>query len=435
MLSRIPFFVLLSLLSLVSAAADTINFDPPNATVNHSVDAIFIGIWNSSCVPSAKSVSVSRSTITLTLDANLPGVVACTGAMTPYTGTFHLGILPAGSYTVTTVSETAGAVTVRARATLIVRDSETIRLMPYAVPVTGGRITFLSPTFPSDNRVTIDGVTVPAGFASDSPPYFEAPPHAPGAVDVVVNLLGSGMVTAKAAVIYYDPASTDPAIFEPIVFPVSFKGAGALGSQWVTESFITWSEPPFFRDHLPCCLSFIADSAQLLTNANPWGHVLYAIRGTADSVDLASRIRDTSHQAQTAGTEVPVARERDFRSRLNFMNVPVDSRYRVMLRLWAIGDDPFGNSPQFIAALPVNLVSTPAPFLPITLAKIPGTAMWFGNIDVTSLLTQTPSTTNTLRVYPGGYRSDAVPLAFPRIWGMLSITNNDTQQVTIVSPH
>jgi len=435
MLSRIPFLILLSLLFVVSAAADTINFDPPNPTVNHSVDAIVSGIWNSGCVPSAKSVAVSASTITLTLDANLPSVVACTASLTPYTGAFHLGILPAGSYAVIAVSETAGAVTVRARAALIVRDSETVRLMPYAVPVTGGRITFLSPTYPSDNRVTIDGVTVPAGLASDSPPYFEAPPHAPGAVDVVVNLLGSSKVTAKAAVIYYDPASTDPAIFEPIVFPVSFKGPGALGSQWVTESFISWGEPPFFRDHLPCCLSFIAgNSAELLTNANPWGHVLYAIRGTADSVDLASRIRDTSHQAQTAGTEVPVARERDFRSRLNFMNVPVDSRYRVMLRLWAIGDDPFGNSQQFIVAVPVNLLSTPVPFLPITLAKIPGTAMWFGSIDVTSLLTQTLSTPTTLQVYPSGYRSDAVPLAFPRIWGMLSITNNDTQQVTIVSP-
>ncbi|MEA2328784.1 MAG: hypothetical protein QOE68_3743 [Thermoanaerobaculia bacterium] len=435
MRSRTPYLVLVSLPFLASvAAADTINFDPPNPTVNHSVDAIVSGIWNNGCVPPAKSVVVSGSIITLTLDANLPPGVGCTAAFTPYAALFHLGILPAGSYTVITVSERGGVVTERARAAMIVRDSETVHLSPYAVPVTGGRIEFTSPPYPRDHRVTIDGVTVPEGFVSDAPPLFDAPPHAPGAVDVVVNT-ASGTLTAKAAVIYYDPASTDPAIFEPILFPVSFQGPGALGSQWVTENFISSDTTAFFRDRLPCCGSLITGAAQLLNNTNPWGHVLYAIRGTTDSLTLSSRIRDTSRQAQTAGTEVPVVRERDFRSRLRFINIPVDSRYRVMLRLWAIGDGPFGNNPPFIAAVPVSLLSTEVPFLPISMTKIPGTAMSFGSIDVTSLLTRTPANPNTLQVFPSGYGSDAVALAFPRIWGMLSITNNDTQQVTIISPH
>jgi hypothetical protein len=381
-------------------------------------------------VPPAKSVVVSGSIITLTLDAYLPPGVGCLTALTPYAALFHLGILPAGSYTVITVSERGGVLTERARAALIVRDSETIRFSPYAVPVTGGRIGILNPAAFYGNTVTIDGVTGRVGGPTEAPPSFDAPPHAPGAVDVVLDL-GSRTVTAKAAVIYYDPASTDPAIFEPILFPVSFQGPGALGSQWVNENFISWT-PAFFRDPLPCCASFIAGtSAQLLNNANPWGIVLYALRGTADSLHLASRIRDMSRQAETAGTEVPVVRERDFRSRLSFINVPVNSRYRVMLRLWANGDDP-----HFNAALPVSVLSTPVPFMPIPMIKIPGnTAMWFGSIDVTSLLTRTPSSPNTLQVYPTGYQADAVPLAFPRIWGMLSITNNDTQQVTIISPH
>jgi hypothetical protein len=416
------------------AAADTIAFDPPNPTVNHSVDAIVSGLWNDGCVPPAKSVAVTGSTITLTLDANLPPGVGCLAAVTPYATVFHLGVLPVGSYTVIVVSETAGVVTERARATLIVRDSETIRFSPYAVPITGGPIAIFNLPVVFGNTVTIDGVTVRVEGPTDGPPSFNAPPHAPGAVDVVVDL-GSHTVTSKAALIYYDPASTDPAIFEPILFPVSFQGPGALGSQWVTENFIASDTPAFFRDRPACCSSVITSSVQLLNDANPWGHVLYAIRGTTDSLTLASRIRDTSRQAQTAGTEVPVVRERDFRSRLRFMNIPVDARYRVMLRLWAIGDGPFGTNPPFIAAVPVSLLSTEVPFLPISMTKTPGTAMSFGSIDVTSLLTRTPSNPNTLQVFPSGYRSEAVALAFPRIWGMLSITNNDTQQVTIISPH
>ncbi|HEV7488466.1 MAG TPA: hypothetical protein VGQ65_22555 [Thermoanaerobaculia bacterium] len=428
-------FLLFSLLFLVSAAsADTIAFDPPGVTVNHSVDAIVSGLWNDGCVPPAKSVIVSGSTITLTLDANLPPGVGCLTAVTPYAALFHLGILPAGSYTVIAVSESAGVVTERARVPMIVRDSETIRLSPYAVPITGAPIAIFNPPVVLGNTVTIDGVTVVLAGPTDGPPSFDAPPHAPGAVDVVVDL-GSHTVTSKAALIYYDPASTDPAIFEPILFPVSFQGPGALGSQWVTENFMSSETLAFFRDRVPCCGSIISSSVQLLNNANPWGHVLYAIRGTADSLHLASRIRDTSRQAQTAGTEVPVVRERDFRSRLNFMNVPVDAHYRVMLRLWSIGDNPFGNNPPFTVAVPVSLVTTEVPFLAIPMTKITGTAMSFGSIDVTSLLTRTPANPNTLRVYPSGYRSEAVPLAFPRIWGMLSITNNDTQQVTIISPH
>jgi len=435
MRSRTPFLVLLSLLFLVSfAAADTINFDPPNPTVSHSVDAIVSGLWNNGCVPPAKSVAVAGSTIALTLDANLPPGVGCLTAVTPFAALFHLGILPAGSYTVIVVSETAGVVTERARATMVVRDSETIRFLPYAVPVTGGRIAFLNLAALPGNTVTIDAVTVRVGGPTEAPPSFDAPPHAPGAVDVIVDL-GTSTVTAKAALIYYDPASTDPAIFEPILFPVSFQGPGALGSQWVTENFISSDTTAFFRDRLPCCGSIITGSTQLLNNTNPWGHVLYAIRGTTDSLTLASRIRDTSRQAQTAGTEVPVVRERDFRSRLRFINIPVDSRYRVMLRLWAIGDGPFGNNPPFFAAVPVSLLSTEVPFLPISMTKIPGTAMSFGSIDVTSVLTRSLANPNTLQVYPSGYRSDAVALAFPRIWGMLSITNNETQQVTIISPH
>jgi hypothetical protein len=431
---RISAGILLSLLFVSVASADTIAFDPPAATMNHSVDAIVSGLWNDGCVPPAKSVVVSGSTITLTLDANVPPDIGCTGAVTPYARIFHLGILPPGSYTVIAVSESADIVTERARVAMIVRDAETIHFSPYAVPVTGRPIAILNLPVVFGNTVTIDGVPVVIAGQTDGPISFNAPPHAPGAVDVTVDL-GSHSVTSKAALIYYDPASTDPAIFEPIIFPVSFQGPGALGSQWVTENFIASESPAFFRDRIPCCGPIISSSVQLLNNANPWGHVLYAIRGAADSLHLASRIRDTSRQAQSAGTEVPVVREREFRSVLTFINVPVDARYRVMLRLWSIGDTPYGNTAQFTVAVPVSLLSTPVPFLPISMTKIAGTAMSFGSIDVTSLLTRTPSNPNTLQVFSNGYGSNAAPLAFPRIWGMLSITNNETQQVTIISPH
>src|SRR3954452_17635062 len=258
MLPRISSLILVSLLFAAAfAAAHTIAFDPPAPTVNHSVDAIVSGIWSSGCVPSAKNAVVSGSTITLTLDANLPPGVNCTAAGTPYARIFHLGILPPGSYTVIAVSESAGVVTERARVAMIVRDAETIQFSPYAVPVTGRPVAILNLPVVFGNTVTVDGVPVVIAGQTDGPISFNAPPHAPGAVDVTVDL-GSHSVTAKAALIYYDPASTDPAstdpaIFEPILFPVSFQGPGALGSQWMTENFLSSESPIFFRVRLPCC--------------------------------------------------------------------------------------------------------------------------------------------------------------------------------------
>jgi hypothetical protein len=164
-------------------------------------------------------------------------------------------------------------------------------------------------------------------------------------------------------------------------------------------------------------------TSQLVNNGNPWGHVLYAMRGTAGSLDFASRIRDTSRQALTAGTEVPVAHERDFRSRLRFMNIPVDARYRVTLRLWSLS----GGS-QFIATVD----SIPAQQVPLSVSRIPGASMDFASADITALVAKGIGNPTNLTISSSIFESIGTPPA--QIWGILSITNNDTQQVTIVSP-
>lgn len=424
MLARLRVPLLCSFLLLVASivSAETIRFDPPNPTGSRSVDAILTGVWPNGCLPIVRSVVITSTTITLHLDATPPPGVLCTQSLGPYTRTFHMGILPPGGYTVIAVANAGSTSTELARAPLIVRDAETITIVPYAVPITGGRITITNQLFVA-GTLTIGGITVPAQSGGELHPSADAPPHAPGAVDVTLDT-GFSTITSRAALVYYDPASADPAVFEPILFPVSFQGPGALGSQWVTENFIYSSGQSFFRDPLPCARctrSPLAGSNPLFNNSNPWGHVLYAMRGTADSLTFASRIRDTSRQALTAGTEVPVVREHDFRNQLRFLNVPVDSRYRVTLRLWSLGDFP-----AFIATVD----SIPAQQQPLIVSNIPGTSMWFGTLDVTSLLTKASNNPTNLAVTVAPNA-----LTSPPIWGMLSITNNDTQQVTIVSPH
>ncbi|MEA2163844.1 MAG: hypothetical protein QOK37_1971 [Thermoanaerobaculia bacterium] len=422
--------VFLTLLVVPFASAETIRFDPPNATVNHSVDAIVSGVWPNGCVPTVKSVVAAASTVTLHLNADSSSGV-CTQVLSSYVRTFHLNVLPAGSYTVILVADQGATPTELARAPLIVRDAETLSISPYAVPASGGPVSIVNPYFLAPVGVTINGVEVPANSEIDGSLLVMAPPHAPGAVDVAIRAfvctLGCPTTTAKAGLIYYDPASADPAVFEPILFPLAFQGPGAFGSQWTTESFISASGSlAFFRDPLPCtgCSSmFSIGTSQLLNNGNPWGHVLYAMRGTSGNLDLASRIRDSSRQALTAGTEVRVARERDFRSRLRFMNIPVDARYRVTLRLWSLG----GGSP-FVATVD----SIPAQQVPLSMMQIPGTPMSFASADITSLIARGIGNPTNLTVAQSIFESIGTPPA--QIWGIVSITNNDTQQVTIVTP-
>ncbi|HEX7679659.1 MAG TPA: hypothetical protein VF713_16120, partial [Thermoanaerobaculia bacterium] len=196
-------------------------------------------------------------------------------------------------------------------------------------------------------------------------------------------------------------------------------------SQWTTDSFLLRDTSVYFRDPTPCAPCQTGVGAKLANDGNPWGHVLYAVRGTTDMLDLDSRIRDTSRAAQTAGTEVPIVRERDFRGEIRFLNVPVDIRYRTMLRVWSLGDF------QYIVSF--NQIPVQNVLLPLT--RIPGTAMWFGSIDVTQLLLSSTSTPVIVDVHPSGFATPPSPLLSPPLWGMLSLTNNDTQQVTVISPH
>jgi hypothetical protein len=411
------------------ARAETIRFDPPAVTAHRSVDAIVSGVWPNGCLPSVKNVVIVGSTIGLHLNATPPFGVLCSVAR-PYALTFHLDVLPAGSYTVIAVADQGSTSTELARAPLAVRDVESLNIQPNAVPSSGGPIIVGNPFFLSAVTLTIGGVTVPASTDADGLLIANAPPHAPGAVDVDVTLLACLVpcgqdVTAKAGLVYYDPAAADPAVFEPILFPLSFQGPGAFGSQWTTDSFLLSDTSVHFRDPTPCAPCQTDTGAKLANDGNPWGHVLYAMRGTTGMLDLDSRIRDTSRAAQTAGAEVPIVRERDFRGEIRFLNVPVDARYRTMLRVWSLGDY------QFIVSF--NQIPVQNVLLPLT--RIPGTAMWFGSIDATSRLLLSTSTPVIIDVHPSGFATPPSPLLSPPIWGMLSITNNDTQQVTIISPH
>lgn len=71
----------------------------------------------------------------------------------------------------------------------------------------------------------------------------------------------------------------------------------------------------------------------------PSGVLFHIDSRVAAEITFASRVRDRSRQAESAGTEVPVIREDRIVSRpLSLLNVPIAPRYRNTLRIYALPD-------------------------------------------------------------------------------------------------
>lgn len=150
-----------------------------------------------------------------------------------------------------------------------------------------------------------------------------------------------------------------------------------------------------------------------------------------EMVTFNLRVRDISRQAQTWGTEIPVVREREFFQNriLSLLNVPTDSRFRQTLRIYDVDTEEVNSIRlriynQETDALLVDQVQQFA-FPPGPRGHtIPG------RIQINNLADAYPAIRGAERV-----RVEITP-ATPqlRFWAFVSITNNETQHVTTITP-
>lgn len=420
-------FIVASVSAIIAAsgAASPFRIEPP-APDTHSFISITIGgAWKDTCVPHNAQMTILGSTITIVASAVLLGG-GCGQAITLWEETVYPGVLAPATYDVRAFIDTNSGRIELGRTQLTVRAAEPFRAFPSGAPISGGTEVRLV----SDNAWT--GTLVTFG---DAPPVeatpvgpkslvVTAPSHAAGTVDIVV-----GSLTAVHAFTFYDPsAPPDRSIFEPLLFPVAFTGGGAHDSSWVTDNFIDAPafDPTTFYESLPCsgCSSVAKQLVRLEAN-DPSGLLLHVARGTAGSLALSSRIRDLSRQAQSAGTAIPIVRERDWRLRaLRLINIPNDDRVRMTLRVWSDHDAPV-----------TVFISLGAPGAPSeasttrTLTRDRDGVALYAQIDLDALSARVRS--DQAR-YVRIQSSDGDPDV--RLWALISITNNDTQHVTIISP-
>jgi hypothetical protein len=128
-------------------------------------------------------------------------------------------------------------------------------------------------------------------------------------------------------------------------------------------------------------------------------------------------VYDQSRTTQSFGTEIPIVRERQFTNGstvLTLLNVPTDARFRNTLRIYGTA-----------AAQVVVRVSAPT----ISPVDSPVTLNAGENVFKPAAA--------TFSSFPTGVGLVTVTITVPvqaHVWAFVSVTNNDTQQITTITP-
>lgn len=255
---------------------------------------------------------------------------------------------------------------------------------------------------------------------------------------LVLSLFSAPMVVAE----------DNPADFTTTLVPLVTQGLrGAHGSVWDSELYV------FNGSHLPLRMPGFSDSPVLPIEPSiviqphttmhlglyprdgADGAFLYIPNTMVSTTKMSLRVRDTSQNATSLGDEVPVVRVDQAAHALTIFDVPVDPKYRATLRIYGFTPAPM---PVRVAIYPeigvpalrqfdvtlngiVNAAFDPFPLHPAYIALDP-----LGDAIRASIVRR-------VRIEITNF----APIITPppaKIWAFVSLTNNETNQVTIVTP-
>lgn len=331
-------------------------------------------------------------------------------------------------------------------------------LTPASGPAAGGTEVVITgsnllPTIvcalPCPSTVTFGGVTVEVQQESATRLVVVTPAHVPGTVDVIVQVSGEDPVRLSNAFTFDGGIES---AYEPVLLPVYVDGVipGAHGSQWASDLWIRNNgEESVFLAPWPCpegqaCPPVFPLPYNLLSglsvhnlpaqfkppSPNP-SRLLYIARNGAADVSLSLRIADVSRGSLNAGTEIPAIRENEALLRPSqIFDIPMSHDFRVLLRVY----DVAYTESRFRVTLYPQKETNDQPVHTEELAATTAqsgafrTEAAYAQLDITDLL-------RLEKVWPARVRIQVTPLTpGSRYWAFASITNNETQLVTVASP-
>jgi hypothetical protein len=351
--------------------------------------------------------------------------------LTPWSMDVFLGLLAAGVYDVEVARDDGAAVTL---STLAVQESApAFDIVPNVGASTAPervRLLGLNIGCPSSAcgepivRFGEDTVAIEAAGAD----FIEVQPiRGSGTVDVTVTR-GGNVVRRKAAFHFFEAGRRpSPEFFTPVLFPVLFSAKGAFGSEWDSEAamrndnnFPVIAPYPLPFPQFPFRQFTLTVSAKAAGLSSPGGHLIYVPRRGEDGLHFGLLVRDLSRQAEALGVEVPVVREEElFDGSFSLLNVPADPRFRVSLRIFSI-DKP---ATVRMVVRPMNadniLLSRT-----LDLATQSGEGQHHASATISDISGHGPL---RIEISPAD-KTDV------RLWAFASVTNNETQHVTVLTP-
>jgi hypothetical protein len=428
--NRITLFLCAALLALSSFASEPLHVTPvaPSTT-----DTFQLRIFAPGCF--AFPV-VTSSPLPRQIDVRMTSE-ACPNFVTgPITVTFFPSFAPrpAGDYHVTVRWQEGARERILYEGRLVIHEAvPDVEVRPWVAVVSGGtelRVSghlplCLQSDCPKTGIVTIDGQPFTARYEPDHLIVDAAPPHAEGAVDVGIRYNGKEL-RSNALLYYYDPQSAPEwSVFDPVLLPVLDGGPGVLGSIWETEAIV--GTQPFF----------LAGAGENTTGFRrfsgrgfPHGAIFALPRRESESIHIALRLREVSRNPDGYGTELPVVHEKDFVSpRVTLYDVPVGPRFRSKLRVYSI-NPPMGNEGDVSFTLTRSGTNRY-----VTLERLPWTRPRctydscmpaYAEIDLDSL--------SGPEFRAGGRFDLSFQLSYADIWAFVTVVDNTTQSVSVISP-
>jgi len=150
------------------------------------------------------------------------------------------------------------------------------------------------------------------------------------------------------------------------------------------------------------------------------GYLFFIPKGAFDRLADALRVADLSRQDQSFGTRIPIVPERDFRDDfIALIDIPMMPHFRNTLRIYSLNPQTSVhirviryNSTKIYSEIDADL-GDPADMFHPGYAQLSD----FGNVPPDSV---------RIEIEPRSPGS--------RIWAFATVTNNDTQQLTVVAP-
>ncbi|MGZ5463863.1 MAG: IPT/TIG domain-containing protein [Thermoanaerobaculia bacterium] len=320
-----------------------------------------------------------------------------------------------------------------------------------SVVITGDDLhTAVACLLPCPPRVAFGEIEVDAVEVSDHQLNVTTPAHPAGVVDVTVTIPGRDPVVVEDGFTFLEGVES---AWERVLLPIDLSGLvhGANGTQWSTDFWMHNSGPVAVSIADRVCpagetcpavvpLTLTLEAGHSLHNpddffqpdrSNP-SQLLYVSREGARDVAMGLRVADVSRHALNGGTDLPVIRDDEFLTRTaQLFNVPLDGQtFRLLLRVY---DITYSEASYAVRFYPSG-EGVEGPVYGTTLtAKTPGIGPFrpeaaYAELDITHLL--------QLRLaWPQSARIEIQPLTpGSRYWAVVSLTNNETQLVTLVTP-